>query len=122
MYNAEIVKKRNQYLKVILEALHYLEWQGIALRGNEDGNDNFTQLMLLRGKDHPYIVERMTSTNPGSKRYTHHDFQDELLNIMSKQVLRKKLYDVNDRKMYSLCDEYTDVSSKQQLSLYVCAG
>ena len=114
MPNAEIVKKRNderQYLKVIMEALQYLGRQGIA-GSDEDGNDNFTQLMRLRGKDHPYIVERMTSNNPGSKRYTHHDFQDELLNIMPKQLLRKKLYDVNDRNMYSLmCDEYTVVST-----------
>ena len=39
---------------------------------------------------------------------------------MAKQVLRKKLYDVNNSKMYaSMCDEYTDVSNKQQLSICV---
>ena len=55
-----------------------------------------------------------------TKKYNHNDFQDEILNIMAKQLLRKKLYDVNNNKMYtSMCDEYSDVSNKQQLSIYV---
>ena len=39
---------------------------------------------------------------------------------MPKQLLRKKLYDANRSRMFSLiCDEYTDVSNKQQLSMCV---
>ena len=42
------------------------------------------------------------------------------MNVMSKQLLRKNLYDVNSSRMLSLvCDEYTDVSNKQQLSMCV---
>ena len=123
MNNNEVIKRRyneRQYLKIVMESLQYLARQGIALRGNEDGNDNLTQLLLLRGKDHPYIIERLQSKIPGKKRYTHHDFQDELLTIMSNQLLRKKLYDVNSNKFYSImCDEYTDISNKEQLSFCV---
>ena len=52
--------------------------------------------------------------------YVHHNYQNDLINIMSKQLLGKKLHDVNRSKMFSLmCDEYTDVSNKQQLSMCV---
>ena len=44
-----------------MESLQYFGRQCIPLRGKEEGNDNFTQLLLLRGKDHPFIIERLTS-------------------------------------------------------------
>ena len=92
--------------------------QGIPIREKEDGNDDFTQLLLLRGKDHPFIIERLTSRREHSSSYVHHNYQNDLINIMSKQLLRKKLYDVNRSRMFSLmCDEYTDVFNKQQLSI-----
>ena len=48
MYNNELIKQRKverQYLKFIMESLQYLRRQGIPLRGKEEGNDNFTQLL-----------------------------------------------------------------------------
>ena len=123
MHNNELIKQRKmegQYLKIIMESLQYLGRQGIPLRGKEEGNDNFTQLLLLRGKDHPFIIERLTSTREHGSLYVHHNYQNDLINIMSKQLLRKKLYDINRSRMFSLmCDEYTDVSNKQQLSMCV---
>ena len=41
-----------------METLQYLARRGMALQGNEDGEDNFTQLLLLGGKDHPYIIDK----------------------------------------------------------------
>ena len=39
---------------------------------------------------------------------------------MANHVLRKKLYDINNSKIFaSTCDKYTDISNKQQLSLCV---
>ena len=73
---------------------------------------------MLRGKDHPEILQRLQSHS--SKCYTHHDFQNELLQIMSNQVLRKKIADVKNSNFYSImCDEYTDMSNKEHLSVYV---
>ena len=120
-HDSELIKQRKmerKYLKIIMESLQYLGWQGIPLRGKEEGNDNFTQLLLLRGKDHAFIIERLTSTREHGSLYVHHNYQNDLINIMSKQLFRKKLYDVNRSKMFSLmCDEYTDVSNKQKLSM-----
>ena len=109
-----------QYLKIIMESLQYLGRQGIPLRGKEEGNYNFTQLLLVRGKDQPFIIERLSSTREHGSLYVHHNYQNDLINIMSKQILRKKIYDVNSRLFSLMCDEYTDVSNKQQLSM--CVG
>ena len=96
-----------------MESLQYLGRQGIPLRVKEGGNDNFTQVLLLRGKDNPFIIERLTSTREHGSLSIHHNYQNYLINIMSKQLLRKNLYDVNRSRMFSLmCDEYTDVSNK----------
>ena len=65
MNNNELIKQRKmerQYLKIIMESLQYLGRQGIPLRGKEEGNDNFTQLLLLRGKGHPFTTQMLTST------------------------------------------------------------
>ena len=117
MISDEILNKRERERQY---SLQYLARQDIAFRGNEDLDNNFTQLLLLRAKDYPWVKERILSQESGTKKYNPYDFQDEILNIMAKEVLRKKLYDVNNNKMYtSMCDEYTDVSDKQQLSICV---
>ena len=103
MNNNELIKQRKmerQYLKIIMKSLQYLGQQGILLRGKEEGNDNFTQLLLLSGKGHPFIIERLTSTREHGSLYVHHNYQNDLINIMSKQLLRKKLYDVNRSRMF----------------------
>ena len=72
MHEKELIKQRKmerQYLKIIMESLQYLGRQGIPLRGKEEGNNNFTQLLLLRGKDHPFIIERLTSTRERGSLY-----------------------------------------------------
>ena len=123
MISDEIVKKREkerQYLTIIMECLQYLARQRIAFRGNNDIYCNFAQLILLRSKEHRWIRERITSGVDGTKKYAHNEYQDELLNIMASQVLRKKLCDINNSKMFAvMCDEYTDISNKQQLSFCV---
>ena len=63
-----------QYLKIIMESLQYLGRQGIPFRGKEEGNDNFTQLVLLRGRDHPFIIERLTSTGEHVSLYVQHNY------------------------------------------------
>ena len=114
MISDKIVNKRErecQYLTIVMESLQYLARQSIAFCVNDDLDNNFTQLLLLRAKDYLWVKERIMSQKSGTKKYNHHDFQDEILNIMAKQVLRKNLYHVNNSKMYaSMCDEYTDVS------------
>jgi len=106
---------------MVMECLQFLGRQGIAFCGNDDGNDNFTQLLLLRGNDHPCVIQMLQSKESSKKLYTHHDYQNELLQIMANQALWKKLTEVKNSNFYSImCDEYTDISNKEQLSICVC--
>lgn len=57
-----------------------------------DGHDNFTQLLLLRKKDEKSIRDRLAApTNRECKKYTYDEFQNELLDIMAKNVLSEKV-------------------------------
>jgi len=59
-----LVKERlelRQYFKVLIESIQYLARQGLVLRRDNDDNDNLTQLLRLRGKDGPEILERLES-------------------------------------------------------------
>ena len=65
-----------------MECIQYLARQGIAFQESKaEGNDNFTQMMLLRGKDDPSIVERLQGIRGDKTKYTHTDYQNELLSI-----------------------------------------
>ena len=72
MHITEIAKKTAQEcqcLKIRLQYLQCLKRSGLSIGENDDGNDNFTQLLLLCGKDQPFATERVTSSVPGIKKY-----------------------------------------------------
>ena len=105
-------KENRAYLFAIMRCLRYLARQGIAIQGTH-GNDNFTQLLKLIGTKDASIIDRL---NQGSQKFTHHNVQNELLDIMAKQVLSKKL-EASRKGFYSiLCDEGTDCSNLEHLS------
>ena len=74
-------------------------------------------MLLLRSKDNPAIFKKLSSvTGANNRKFTHRDYQNELLNLMANEVLRTKLNAIKQSKFYStMCDEY-DVANKEQLS------
>ena len=62
-----ISDEERQYLTMVMESLQYLARQGIAFHGNDDLDNNFTQLLLLRAKDYPWVKERIMSQERGTK-------------------------------------------------------
>ena len=117
MANDHLVKSRleeRRYFYKVIESVQFLGRQGIALQGNKhEQNDNFTQLMLLRGKDDPSIVKRVQGSRGDKTKYTHTDYQNELLSIMAHQVVSKKIESIRENGYFALmCDEYTDISNK----------
>ena len=76
--------------------------------------------MLLRGKDDPEVAKRLTSTNTKSKKYTHDQYQNELIDIMAQHVLRLKLVKIQESDFYGLiADEYTDISNIEQVTICI---
>ena len=79
-----------------MECICFLAHQGLAFRGN----DNLAQLFKLVNM--------------------HNDIQNELIELMAKQVLAKNLESIHSSKFFGIiADKYTDISNKELLSIYV---
>ena len=89
--NKRLAKRK--YLIKVMECIRFLACQGLAFRGN-DGNDNLTQLFKLLNKNDPALLTRLDKESylePGQHEYMHNDIQNELIELIAKQVLAKKL-------------------------------
>ena len=104
-------KENRAYLFAIMRCLRYLARQGIAIQVTHD-NDNFTQLLKLIGTKDASIIDIL---NQGSQKFTHHDAQNELLDIMAKQVLSKKIEAIRKGFYSIMCDEGTDCRNLEHL-------
>ena len=112
--------KERRYLRIVVECIQYLARQGLPFRGSDHVDDNLTQLLILRGKDNPEVLQRISCSLPNQRKFTHQDFQNEFITLMANDVLRKKLELIKLSKFFSIiCDKYTDVSNKEQLSFCV---
>ena len=102
----------------MIETVQELGRQGIPLQG-DDGNENFSRILLLQGKDDPQVCKRVRkNTDPKLKRYTHNQYQNEFIDIVAKHVLRLRLREIH-QSMFSglMADECTDFSNKEQVSI-----
>ena len=90
--------------------------QGLPFRGNwisaeegcsEETDSNFHQLLLLRAKDDPGILDIMQSK---TRKYMNHHIQNELRQILALNHLRKIAAMINKAGYSS--DEVTDTSNK----------
>ena len=110
------VQKRinRQYLMKVAECVRFLARQGIPFRGDgkeEDGN--FTQLVYLHGAEDPQFRSRLQQKRD---RYMSPQIQNELIKVMSINVLRKIVVSIQEAKYFSLmADEVTDISNKEQV-------
>ena len=102
----------------VLENIIFLARQGLPMRGNwespDDSNSggceqhsNFHQLLLLRAKDSPVVLDIMQRK---TRKYTDHHIQNELLRILALSHLRKIASRVHESGYFSLeADEVTDI-------------
>ena len=72
----------------ILETLQYLVRQGLAVRGDDDGRSNFIQLLRLQSKTFPELTDWLSNK---TERYTSHDVQNEIIILMSNQIMSNLL-------------------------------
>ena len=111
---ASRMELNRQCLMKIIETLQFIGRQGLALRGDSDDEDsNFIQLLKLRGKDVPDLIEWIKRKK---NKFTSHDIQNEILVIMSNQITRKLSESLQNNFYSIICDEYTDISNTEQLS------
>ena len=108
-------QERKYFIKV-MECVKFLGRQGIAFQG-EGSNDNFTQLLLFQCNEEE--KKRISSNrNHHKKKMSHSDYQNELLDLMAREVLIMLLQKVKTSKFFAImADEGTDVSNNENLSI-----
>ena len=113
---ASLEQKNNLHcLKIIFSSIGYLARQGLPLRGHDEYQGNFYQLMKLGANDSIALQQWMEC----KRAYLSHEIQDEILRVMSHQILRTVLIDVSTSLWYSIMvDETVDSSLTEQV--YTC--
>ena len=77
---------RQMFIK-ILHSISYLICQGIiAMRGHDEGNENFIQLLKLQGHTDPRLNDWLDKK---AFKYLSHDIQNECIQIMALSILRQ---------------------------------
>jgi len=111
-----MVENRKCFMK-ILESLRYLSRQNIAIQGKTDAESNFMQLLMLRAIDFRPLKRWLKNMND---TYTSHPIQNEILNLLSHDVIRSLVRDIKGGQCsyFSLIsDEYTDIANNEQLTI-----
>ena len=112
-HQREQLENRQCFLK-ILSNIQFLAGQGLPLRGHGSEIDsNFIQLLKLRAQDDPRIDRWLVKR---TDKYTSADIQNEILKVMSLNVLRTVVSALHSAQFVSIMvDETTDASNTEQV-------
>lgn len=100
-------------LRHIFTTAIFLGKQGLAFRRNPDEEGNFVELLQLRAAD----SHSLGSWLKKYRSYTSHQVQNEILELISRELLRLVLLDVKAKNFYDIiADETSDSSCMEQLS------
>lgn len=111
------MKKARLALEIIFTTVKYLCRQGLAIRGHEDVNSNFLQLLELRKKDVPELKDWLGRSG---YKWISHDVQNEIIDILGKSVVRSVLAKIKSSEHFSIIvDETSDISIHEQVSVCV---
>ena len=93
---AEKRSEERKYLMKLIECVKFLARQGIPLQGEHDDNDNLTQLLLFRCNEMERKRVIAKSRDLEHKKMSHSDYQNELLELMAREVLLLILSDIRE--------------------------
>lgn len=118
-HKTQIVEKK-EYVKKIIDILLYLARQGLALRGhdesiNSENKGNFLELCDLFSKYNPSFKSKY-------EKYfnlTGSNTQNELIHIISEEVLRQIVQEVNTAEFYALLVDEAKSHKTQQLCICI---
>lgn len=104
-------------LMAIFTSLRFLCRQGLAIRGHDEVNSNFRQLLELRKNDLPDLSAWMGRT--GYKFFSH-DILNEIISLLSDSVLRIVIQEIKKCDYYSIMvDETCDISVHEQVTFCI---
>ena len=71
-----------------------------------------------QSKAHRARLDKESHLEPGQHTYMHNDIQNELIELITMQVLAKKLESILSSKFFGvIADEYSDISNRELLSM-----
>ena len=110
----EKAENRRVLLK-IFQSVKFLGCQGLSLRGHNDTESNFMQLLELRKLDDPGLAkwfERKVD------KYCSPEIQNEILQLMSMSLLQIIAKSLHSADFFTvMADECTDVGNEEQLTV-----
>eukprot|EP00795_Rhopilema_esculentum_P014860 gene14860-5984_t len=130
-FHSEKVESNRQYLQIIIECIMFAAQQNIAVRGHEEARQNiwevsdinrgnFLELLHLRCRDLPWLKEKLQNQFKSHAQWTSPSIQNELIGILSDQVLERTLTEIKSCKFYSIIvDETSDMSKVEQVSIFI---
>ena len=87
------------------------------MRDGDDDESTFIQLLRPQSKVFPELTDwKLKKT----ERYTSHDVQNKIINLMSTQIMRNLSEPVRSCIFSVMCDEYKEVCNKEQLTFCMC--
>ena len=86
------------------------------MQGDTDDKSNFIQLLTLRGKERPLLLKWLERKED---KYTSHEIQNEIIAIMANYVIRDLVSEICGGFFSIICDEYTDISNNEQLTICI---
>lgn len=106
-------------LSKIFSTINLLGQQGLPFRGREnDENSNFLKFLHTRAEDVADLKRWLSSDE--KRKWLSHDIQNEILGLLSCQVLQKLINEIRESDFFSiLLDETPDCASLEQLSICV---
>ena len=112
--------ENRHYIKTIGEVLLLTATQDVAYRGHReasiDGNantGNFLQILQLVARHDDIVVKKIASA-PKNAKYTGHQIQNDVIDVLGGLVRQSILDEVRDAEYFSIIvDETKDISKRK---------
>lgn len=111
-------QKARTALLAVITSIQYLARQGLALRGHDNADGNFMQLLQVRRKDIEVLNSWLSDSH--CNKFTSWEIQNEILRLLAHGVLRNICEEILAAKHFSIIvDGTTDISHNEQESIVV---
>ena len=114
-----VVAKNRHILNCIIETIILCGNQGLALRGHNKEDGNFSRLSHYRSRDNSILREHLLKSELQYK-YTSPDIQNEIIQICGEMIVDDIVQDCNKCPCFGfIADEAADCSTIEQMALCV---
>lgn len=101
-------------LKVI-SSVHFLLWQGLAIRGHRESDGNLINILQLRSEDDSELATWLKN-----QQYLSPDIINQIISLLGNALLQQLLSSIREARWFAiLADETTNITKHEQLSLTI---